>query len=219
MTRFMRVITSPVQRLSLLPPHPLLSLDYQSFLQTPKLGTRSFARQSYRMAEDRRIEYNWVKGVETLEEYRPGGYHPVMVGDVLHDRYQIADKLGFGGYSTVWLAWDTHLNRYVAVKVNIADSLPRETKALKALSAPEVSPSSSHPGRDLVPVFLDEFDVHGPNGKHICYTVTPAQCNLREISFSRLFLLEVARSLSYGLAQAVAYTHSQGYVHGGLSQR
>jgi serine/threonine protein kinase len=169
------------------------------------------------MVENHRIEYNWIKGVETLEEYRPGGYHPIMIGDVLHDRYHVADKLGFGGYSTVWLARDTHLKRYVAVKVNIADSLPRETKVLKALSAPLPSSSPLHPGRGLIPVLLDEFKVQGPNGNHTCYTVTPAQCNLREVSFSRLFSLEVARALSYGLAQAVAYTHSRGYVHGGLS--
>ncbi|KKK24204.1 hypothetical protein P175DRAFT_0508759 [Aspergillus ochraceoroseus IBT 24754] len=168
------------------------------------------------MVEKHRIEYNWIKGVETLEEYQPGGYHPIMVGDVLHGRYYIADKLGFGGYSTVWLAQDTHLKRYVAVKVNIADSCPRETKALKALSAPLPSSSPTHPGHCLVPALLDEFQVQGPNGKHTCYTVTPAQCNLREISFSRLFPLEVARALSYGLAQAVAYTHSQGYVHGDI---
>lgn len=29
-----------------------------------------------------------------------------MIGDVLHERYQIVDKLGYGGYSTVWLARD-----------------------------------------------------------------------------------------------------------------
>lgn len=136
-----------------------------------------------------------------------------MIGDVLNDRYHIVDKLGFGGYSTVWLALDTNMKRYVAVKVNIAESLPRETKVLKALS----SSSPIRPGHGLVPVLLDEFNVQGPNGEHTCYTVTPAQCNLREISFSRLFSLRVARALSYGLAQAVAYTHSQNYVHGGLS--
>ncbi|OKP14466.1 hypothetical protein PENSUB_14078 [Penicillium subrubescens] len=43
-----------------------------------------------------------------------------MIGDVLHDRYHIVDKLGFGGYSTVWLARDSHLQRYVAVKINAA---------------------------------------------------------------------------------------------------
>lgn len=40
------------------------------------------------------------------------------------------------GYSTVWLALDTHLKRYVAVKINIADSLPHEMRVRKALSAP-----------------------------------------------------------------------------------
>ncbi|KAL4920722.1 kinase-like domain-containing protein [Aspergillus aurantiobrunneus] len=31
---------------------------------------------------------------------------PVIIGDVIHERYRIVDKLGFGGYSTVWLAYD-----------------------------------------------------------------------------------------------------------------
>ncbi|KAJ5268309.1 hypothetical protein N7524_005768 [Penicillium chrysogenum] len=168
------------------------------------------------MAEDHRIKYNWIKGVEALEEYAPGGYHPVMVGDMLKDRYHIVDKLGFGGYSTVWLAQDTYLKRYVAVKINTADSPSRETKVLKALSAPLPPSSPIHPGRDLVPKLLDEFEVQGPNGKHTCYTVTPTQCNLREISFSRLFSIEVARALSYKLVEAVAYTHSQGFIHGDI---
>lgn len=44
---------------------------------------------------------------EGLERYRPGGYHPVVVGDTFKDgRYTIFNKLGFGGYSTVWLAHD-----------------------------------------------------------------------------------------------------------------
>jgi serine/threonine-protein kinase SRPK3 len=165
------------------------------------------------MAKDHHIKYNWIKDVEALEGYTPGGYHPIMIGDILHSRYHIVDKLGFGGYSTVWLAQDTHLKRYVAVKINKADSPPRETKVLKALSNPSLP---TQPGRELVPVLLDEFEIQGPNGKHTCYTVTPAQCNLREISFSRLFPLEVARALSYGLVKAVAYIHSQGFVHGGL---
>lgn len=116
----------------------------------------------------------------------------------------------------MWLALDSHPKQYVAVKVNIADSLPRETKVLNVLSIPSSS-SPAHPGRVSVPAFLEDFEVQGPNRRHTCYTVTPAWCNLREISFSRLFSLEVARALSYGLTQVVAYTHSQGYVHGGLS--
>lgn len=44
---------------------------------------------------------------EDLDRYRPGGYHPVHLGDVFNDRYVVVRKLGYGQYSTVWLARDT----------------------------------------------------------------------------------------------------------------
>ncbi|OJZ91184.1 hypothetical protein ASPFODRAFT_124273 [Aspergillus luchuensis CBS 106.47] len=163
-----------------------------------------------------RVEYNWIMGVETLEGYQPGGYHPVMIGDVLHSRYRIVDKLGHGGYSTVWLARDTALKRYVALKVNTADAHPREARILRTLFKSSSSSAPPAHGRSLIPMIFDEFQVQGPNGIHTCYTTAPAQCNLREISFSRLFPLDVARALCYGLTQAVAYTHSHGYVHGDI---
>lgn len=44
---------------------------------------------------------------EDLEDYRPGGYHPVRIGDDFNDgRYTIVRKLGWGHFSTVWLARD-----------------------------------------------------------------------------------------------------------------
>jgi serine/threonine protein kinase len=44
---------------------------------------------------------------ENAARYKPGGYHPVKLGDKLGtDRYQILHKLGYGGFSTVWLAKD-----------------------------------------------------------------------------------------------------------------
>lgn len=42
--------------------------------------------------------------VEELEEYPE--YYPVKLGQVLNDRYEIFHKLGYGTYSTVWLAVD-----------------------------------------------------------------------------------------------------------------
>jgi serine/threonine-protein kinase SRPK3 len=81
-------------------------------------------------ARNHPFKYNWIDGVESLEKYKPGGYHPIMIGDILHSRYRIVDKLGFGGYSTVWLARDACLERYVAVKVGVADSSLRETNIL-----------------------------------------------------------------------------------------
>ncbi|CAI7617778.1 unnamed protein product [Penicillium discolor] len=167
---------------------PRASIPVFQSLWCRKLDSMSFVRLGTTKVEKPRVKYDWIEGVETLEEYQPGGYHPIMVGDVLHNRYHIADKLGFGGYSTVWLARDTYLNRYVTLKISVANSIQCETKILKALSAPTPSTPSEHPGRGLVPIFLDEFEVQGPNGEHTCYTVVPAQCNLREASFSRISL-------------------------------
>lgn len=45
---------------------------------------------------------------EDWEDYVKGGYHPVHIGDKFSDgRYIIVRKLGWGHFSTVWLAKDT----------------------------------------------------------------------------------------------------------------
>ena len=44
--------------------------------------------------------------LESPNEYQPGGYHPVHLGDIYCERYRVINKLGFGSYSTVWLARD-----------------------------------------------------------------------------------------------------------------
>jgi serine/threonine-protein kinase SRPK3 len=45
---------------------------------------------------------------EDWEDYVKGGYHPVHIGDAFSDgRYVVVRKLGWGHFSTVWLAKDT----------------------------------------------------------------------------------------------------------------
>jgi serine/threonine-protein kinase SRPK3 len=45
---------------------------------------------------------------EDWEDYVKGGYHPVKIGDAFSDgRYIVVRKLGWGHFSTVWLANDT----------------------------------------------------------------------------------------------------------------
>lgn len=46
---------------------------------------------------------------EWVEDYRPGGYHPVLLGDIFNRQYKVIRKLGEGSYSTVWLARDLKL--------------------------------------------------------------------------------------------------------------
>ena len=51
--------------------------------------------------------YNCNVDAEPLHRYRPGGYHPLALGDALKNgRYKILHKLGWGSYSTTWAAKD-----------------------------------------------------------------------------------------------------------------
>ncbi|KAH0830135.1 kinase-like protein [Lanmaoa asiatica] len=125
---------------------------------------------------------------EDWEDYVKGGYHPVHIGDAFSDgRYVVVRKLGWGHFSTVWLAKDTKLNRHVALKVvksalRYTETALDEIKLLQRLitsSTPPVqptpenpnpipSPSQTHPGRSHVISFLDHFKHKGPNGTHVC---------------------------------------------------
>jgi len=105
---------------------------------------------------------------ESIEEYKPGGYHPVRLGDAFRNgRYRILHKLGWGSYSTTWLARDDVENRNVALKVSSVDAskkLPGEKEILRALAAL----AKSHPGHSHIVSLLDSFTVNGPNGAHSC---------------------------------------------------
>jgi DNA-directed RNA polymerase subunit K/omega len=54
---------------------------------------------------------------EGMEDYKVGGYHPVHVGEVYLHRYLIMQKLGWGHFSTVWLAKDLKYSTFVAIKI------------------------------------------------------------------------------------------------------
>eukprot|EP00116_Pleurobrachia_bachei_P009616 sb/3469878/ len=64
---------------------------------------------------------------EDMEDYRKGGYHPVRIKDVYNERYVVLRKLGWGHFSTVWLAHDSKSREYRAVKVVKSASQYTET--------------------------------------------------------------------------------------------
>ena len=51
---------------------------------------------------------------EWIEDYHPGGLHPIHIGDTFDGgRYKILRKLGYGSFSTVWLARDAQFVNFV----------------------------------------------------------------------------------------------------------
>lgn len=108
---------------------------------------------------------------EDRSEYRKGGYHPVFIGERygVFGQYEIVRKLGWGHFSTVWLAWDGSGKRHVAIKVvksakNYREAAEDEIKILEKVN----SGPADHPGKSHVVQLLDHFIHKGPNGSHIC---------------------------------------------------
>lgn len=118
-------------------------------------------------------QYVPVEDVEKLERYRPGGYHPIAIGECVSGRYYVVHKLGYGSYSTNWLARDKITSKYVAAKIAVATGKSQECDILRRLNA-----SSSDDAATLIPPILDEFILSGPNGEHHCLVTIPARMSL-----------------------------------------
>lgn len=64
---------------------------------------------------------------EDLKDYKRGGYHPLKPRDFLNNRYLIIRKLGWGHFSTVWMAFDQSDGDFKALKVVRSASTYTET--------------------------------------------------------------------------------------------
>lgn len=190
--------------------HVSLRLGAQATVtdRTPEASAVPATAQHEPLSTPPRI-YVRVFGAEKIERYEPGGYHPVNIGDIYHGRWKVINKLGYGGYSTVWLARDLLRETYVALKVGVSDPAVRQRDI-------EILSMLSH---ESIPKVLDHFHVLGPNGTHPCYTTEYAQGTVDDAAErGALFPIAAARIMSARLAQAVAYVHSKGLVHGGKSR-
>ncbi|CAR25706.1 ZYRO0A06182p [Zygosaccharomyces rouxii] len=113
------------------------------------------------------------KNEESFRDYRPGGYHPAFKGERYKDgRYVLVRKLGWGHFSTVWLAKDLHdvnATQHVAMKIVRSDKVYSEAAQdeIKLLKRIRSQTEKGHVGSDYILKLLDNFYHAGPNGDHI----------------------------------------------------
>jgi len=110
---------------------------------------------------------------EGASSYRRGGYHPVHIGDVYNNRYTIEKKLGWGHFSTVWLASDakktrTEKNYLVALKIQKSASQYTEAARDEIELLTQIKNNNTDGSGDCVVQLLDHFFIVGPNGRHMC---------------------------------------------------
>ncbi|RKL01627.1 hypothetical protein BFJ68_g12276 [Fusarium oxysporum] len=153
------------------------------------------------------------RGMEPLEDYQEGVYHPVHIGDVLgpSGRYRVIHKLGHGGFGTVWLCRDSLEARYIALKVMVSD-----LKSDEILDLGLVGLDQSMPGAHYIVSPLDSFSVEGPNGTHQCLTLPPLGPCVSPRLWMRLEKdpAAVLRKFAYQTTQALDFLHKNQICHG-----
>ncbi|KAG7286209.1 hypothetical protein NEMBOFW57_008515 [Staphylotrichum longicolle] len=166
------------------------------------------------------LDYNIGVPAEDLGNYCPGGYHPILLNDRLHDgRYEIVHKLGFGSFSTIWLARDHREQRNVTIKVVVASKSDETARELDILSALKEQGDPAHPGRKHVSHLIESFHHEGPNGRHLCIVLGmlgPKLSSVVEDCPEYRLDGTLARSVSRQLLLAVVYLHSVGVAHGDI---
>lgn len=66
-------------------------------------------------------DFENMSDTEGVEDYTEEGFHPIYLGERLKSgKYIILRKLGFGHFSTVWLALDSEQGLFRAIKINQA---------------------------------------------------------------------------------------------------
>lgn len=106
---------------------------------------------------------------EDSKDYVPGGYHTCYIGETYKDgKYTLVRKLGWGHFSTVWLARDNDKQCHVAMKIvrlakHYTETAVDEIKLLDKVTTSDLN----HPGHQHVIQLLDTFTHKGPNGVHV----------------------------------------------------
>lgn len=161
-------------------------------------------------------------GVEA-EELDSGPYFPVELGDFFKDgRYRVLNKLGWGGYATVWLARDTwwlllhhtilptyttyllrrnRKNFNVALKIIRVNADTREHQILQHLQSSSVARENiAHPGRKRILQLLDSFTLGTSHKCLVLEVLGTSVLPLAEDSLGSRLPGKTDRSVAYQLA-------------------
>ena len=135
---------------------------------------------------------------------------PLMATQILAERYELGDRLGVGGMSTVLEAFDRRLERHVAVKL-LAEHLAEDKQFVarfrrEALSAARLV----HP--NIVQVF--DFGLDERSGRHyIVMELVRGQSGAEILRDAGVLGVQEALSMVLQACRGLDYAHRNGVVH------
>ncbi|EAW11451.1 putative protein kinase [Aspergillus clavatus NRRL 1] len=149
--------------------------------------------------------------------------HPVYLGQVLHHRYRILQRLGSGRYSAVYLARDQKESSYKAIKILKPDCYDGkhdlfELEILRHLSRA----NPDHPGYQHITILLDDFIHIGQSGnRHVCLVMEPMAEDMKSFSFffdGAKIPNRIMKQITKQLLSALEYAHASGIIHTDIKQ-
>ncbi|KAK7756998.1 hypothetical protein SLS62_001014 [Diatrype stigma] len=165
------------------------------------------------------VPFDSWDGLEDVQLYNVGGFHPVHLGDLLGARFEVIHKLGHGGFGIVWLCLDIVSREWRAVKILAADRSVAggdedtmryltSQASLKELEDNHIAPT------------LETFWIDGPNGWHFCSVMEVLGSTVADWSMGLDPLVPSAaaniKDACRQIAKGVQYLHKHGICHGDL---
>ncbi len=130
-----------------------------------------------------------------------------MLNELIGGRYKVDREVGRGGMGVVLRAYDTRLNRLVALKMLPSNSTHDSELRHRLAAEARAASALSHPGIATVYDFVEQGE-----GSFIVYEYVEGRTWRKELARAR-FTTDEILDASAQLADALAAAHSHGIVH------
>ena len=125
-----------------------------------------------------------------------------MVGELILGRFRVEQRIGSGGFGTVYRAWDERLERAVAVKVIESEAAaPRVTREAQAVARLD--------HRNLATL----YELDSEDGRSFLVSELIEGPTLRELGRGGQLSDELIASVGADCAAALCHAHRNGVVH------
>ncbi|CAL2048892.1 unnamed protein product [Caenorhabditis brenneri] len=193
-------------------PVPTASSDMQYYASQAPMSSYSNSCMLKKLLLDRQV------GNEPSDGYKRGGFCPINVGEVLNGEFVIIKKLGYGGFSTVWMAWHYVLQKYVALKITKSAErfMGMAEEELNYLEVCTIANPNAMGAKNIVQL-LTAFTHVSESGSHIAMAFEihgPSLFDVLYHSNQKFIHLEQVRRICRQLLEAVSFLHDEcGIIH------
>ncbi|KAJ6185341.1 hypothetical protein N7519_006642 [Penicillium mononematosum] len=148
-----------------------------------------------------KTEEELAMGYEPNEIYT----YPAEHEEILNDRYQILQKIGYGPTATIWYAVDFMEPRMVVLKIYVVDHM---LKTYGRIHPPKLYQESKCPLHEV----RDRFGIKGPRGPHICVVHEAPSLDPEQVHAGDKLDLDSVRSTMKQMLIMVDFLHTDCYL-------